>query len=113
MKTEQSLTFIKSLHTIIWLIMAVATIYILYAGLTKTFNIWLWISIGLLVMESIVLLINRWTCPLTPVAMKYTTDRQDNFDIYLPLIMAKYNKIIFGTIFAIGLLLVIFNTLTR
>ncbi|MFZ5390830.1 MAG: hypothetical protein ACOZAJ_00960 [Patescibacteria group bacterium] len=113
MKAEHSLTFIKSLHSIIWFIMAAASIYILYAGLTKTFDIWLWLSIGLLVMESIVLLVNRWTCPLTPLAMKYTADRQDNFDIYLPLFIAKYNKIIFGTIFAVGLLLVIFNAITK
>jgi hypothetical protein len=89
--------------------MAVATFYILYAGLYRIFDMWLYISIGLLVFETLVLLINRWTCPLTPIAMKYTTDRGANFDIYLPNVLAKHNKMIFGTLFVIGLLLIVYN----
>ena len=104
-----SLNIIKTLHTIIWFIMACASLYILYAGITNTFGVWLWVSVGLLAFESITLLINRWTCPLTPIAMKFTEDRVDNFDIYLPLFIAKYNKIIFGTIYVIGLALVGIN----
>jgi hypothetical protein len=48
---------------------------------------------------------------MTPMAMKYSSDRRVNFDIYLPLFVAKYNKQIFGTLFVVGLLLVIANTL--
>jgi hypothetical protein len=43
-------------------------------------------------------------CPLTGVAARYTDDRRDNFDIYLPLWLARYNKLIFGSLFAAGLL---------
>jgi|SRR3989339_158017 len=100
---------IKFTHTIIWVIMAFSSFYILYAGITKTFNIILFISIILLFIETIVLLFNRWSCPLTPLAEKYTSDRNDNFDIYLPNWLAKYNKIIFGLIFIIGMILVIIN----
>ena len=42
-------------------------------------------------------------CPLTPLAARYTDDRRDNFDIYLPLVMARYNKEIFGTLYVAGL----------
>lgn len=100
---------IKLIHTIIWVVMAAASFYILYAGITNTFDIILTISIILLVLETITLLINKWTCPLTPLAGKYTSNRKDNFDIYLPNWLAKYNKFIFGTIFTIGLLLVLIN----
>ena len=30
------------------------------------------------------LVVNRWRCPLTSAAERYTTDRRANFDIYLP-----------------------------
>jgi hypothetical protein len=40
--------------------------------------------------------------PLTSVAAHYTEDRADNFDIYLPLWLARYNKTIFGTLFVCG-----------
>ena len=111
MSDESKLKLIKLVHTVIWFIMALASIYILYAGITKTKSLWLWISIGLLCFESLILALNKWTCPFTPMAMKYTTDRADNFDIYIPNIVAKYNKVIFGTIFIIGLALVIYNML--
>jgi hypothetical protein len=35
---------------------------------------------------------------------RFTDDRADNFDIYLPLWLARYNKVIFGWLFAAGML---------
>lgn len=93
---------IKIVHTIIWVIMASASLYIFYAGMMGVFDVILMISIVLLFIETTVLVLNRWTCPLTPIAGKYTTDRRDNFDIYLPLWIARYSKTIFGTIFVTG-----------
>lgn len=113
MNNENTLRLVKVLHTAIWLVMAPASLYILYAGITNTFNKWLWGSIALLVGESVVLVANKWTCPLTPIAMKYTSDRSENFDIYLPRVVAKYNKIIFGTVLVVGLILVVYNAMIR
>jgi hypothetical protein len=49
-----------------------------------------------------VLIANGGHCPLTAVAARYTTDRRDNFDIYLPECLARYNKLIFGSIYLFG-----------
>lgn len=103
------LSFIKIIHTIIWTVMVVATFYIFYAGITNTFNLILYISIALLIIETTVLLLNKWTCPLTPLARKYDLGKKDNFDIYLPNWLAKYNKVIFGAIFVTGMIMVIIN----
>jgi hypothetical protein len=46
-------------------------------------------------------------CPLTPLAARYTDDRSDNFDIYLPLWLARYNKQIFGPLFLVATLFAI------
>ncbi len=100
---------IKIIHTFIWAIMASAVFYILYAGITGTFNAALWVSVGLILIETAVLIVNKWTCPLTPAAMKYTSDRRDNFDIYLPEWLAKNNKLIFSVLFVAGLLLVAYH----
>ena len=40
--------------------------------------------------------------PLTAWAARYTTDRRDNFDIYLPLWLARHNKSIFGALYVAG-----------
>ncbi len=38
------------------------------------------------------------------VTPEIAPDRRDNFDIYLPLWLARYNKLIFGWLFVAGLL---------
>ncbi len=99
------ITVIKTVHTIIWSVMSVAIFYILYAGIMHIHNMMVLFAIALVCGEVVVLILNKWTCPLTPMAQKYTSDRNDNFDIYLPAWIARHNKIIFGTIFVVGLLL--------
>jgi hypothetical protein len=39
---------------------------------------------------------------LTDLASRYTEERTANFDIYLPLWLARRNQAIFGTLFAVG-----------
>ena len=51
-----------------------------------------------------VLAINRWTCPLTGVAARYTTDRSPNFDIYLPATLSRYNNEVFCSLFVVAVL---------
>jgi hypothetical protein len=57
---------------------------------------------GVIVIECAVLFFNRGKCPLTSIAARYTEDRADNFDIYLPVWLARYNKLVFGAIFICG-----------
>jgi polyferredoxin len=59
---------------------------------------------GIVLIEILVLLLNRWSCPLTAIAARYTSDRRANFDIYLPEWLATHNKQIFGALFVVGLL---------
>lgn len=89
--------------------MAAASFYILYAWITNTSNWIVLLSIILVTIETLILLFNKWTCPLTYIAKKHTSNRKDNFDIYLPIWLAKYNKRIFGIIFISGILLIVFN----
>jgi hypothetical protein len=44
---------------------------------------------------------------LTDLAGRYTEERRDNFDIYLPLWLARRNKAIFGMLFIVGELFVL------
>lgn len=100
---------IKLLHTFIWAVMAAAILYVLYSGLTGNVITLTWISLALALGECVVIVLNKWTCPLTPLAAQHTTSREPNFDIYLPLWLAKHNKGIFGTILVAGILLVLWR----
>lgn len=108
---NKQLVAIKLIHTIVWLILASATFYILYSGLFNRITIYTWIAIGMIVCEGAVLLIFKWACPLTGIARKYSDSTRDNFDIYLPNWLAKHNKAIFTTIFIAGLALVLIRVL--
>jgi len=85
--------------------MAAAVLYVVYCGIAGGGGVLLAVSIGLILLETAVLLFNRWRCPLTDIAARYTEPSGPNFDIYLPEWLARYNKEIFG-LFAVGLLLV-------
>lgn len=101
MNSDQKLRSIKLLHTVVWLFFVVCIVGIpLFAWLGNfraSFT-----QIGVVLVEVFVLAINRMRCPLTDVAARYTDDRADNFDIFLPLIIARYNKHIFGPAFIAG-----------
>ena len=109
MRDNPKLIVIKIIHTIIWLFFNVVIFYLLYAVIVNKIDKWVWICIGLLVLEGIVLLVFKSMCPITLVARKYSTSQQDNFDIYLPNWLAKYNKIIYTSIVGIALLILIFR----
>lgn len=96
-----SLRAVKVVHTIVWAFFAGCIIAIpVYAatGDLQTATV----LIGIVALEVAIILINRWRCPLTNVAARYTDDRRDNFDIYLPLWLARHNKMIFGLLYAAG-----------
>ncbi|MBX2990944.1 MAG: hypothetical protein KF749_07225 [Bacteroidetes bacterium] len=101
-----SLHAIKMLHTVIWAFFAACIVTIpiaAYAGkLTVAFAL-----IGIVFVEVMVIVFNSWACPLTAVAARHTDDRRDNFDIYLPEWLARYNKTIFGTLYFAGIVMTV------
>jgi uncharacterized membrane protein len=96
------LRVVKVVHTIVWAFFASCVVGILVAAWRGHVGA-ATILTGLVAFEVVVLLANRWRCPLTDVASRYTSDRQDNFDIYLPMWLARYNKHIFGTLYVLGI----------
>jgi hypothetical protein len=47
----------------------------------------------------VILAVNHWRCPLSPIAARYTDDRSATFDIYLPPWLAGRTMPIFGTLY--------------
>ena len=103
------LTLIKTIHTIIWLFFNVVIFYLLYAVIINKIDMWVWICIGLVALEVITLLAFKWFCPLTVWARKYSDSTKNNFDIYLPEWLAKYNKLIYGSIFTLSLCILFYR----
>lgn len=103
---RRALVAIKVLHTAIWAFFAGCIVALPVAGWLGRFRVAAVLT-ALILMECLVLAVNRWSCPLTDLAAKYTADRSPDFDIYLPLWLARYNKIVFGAVFILGELIVL------
>ena len=98
-----TLTAIKLGHTVVWAffvacILAIPVFTALsHLGLAALFT-------AIVACEVGVLVVNRMQCPLTEVAARHTDDRRANFDIYLPEWLARNNKSIFGSLYALAVM---------
>jgi hypothetical protein len=100
--TQRKLRCVKLLHTVVWAVFAGSIVAIpVFAHLQHLRAAW--VLIGFVFFEVLVLAFNAMRCPLTAVAARYTCDRRENFDIYLPLWLARYNKHVFGTLYVAGI----------
>ena len=104
---ERRLFVVKLAHTVVWAFFAGCVLAIPILGWRDQLRP-AGILCGVVFVEVLILLVNDWRCPLTPLAAQYTTDRRDNFDIFLPQWLARYNKEIFGSIYVSGLIFVAF-----
>lgn len=100
---------VKLVHTVVWAFFAGCILAIPVAAFARRFTT-AFLLIGIVLIEVVVLLANRWRCPLTDVARRYSAETRDNFDIYLPEWLARHNKTIFGTLLVAGM---IFTALRR
>ena len=95
------LTTIKLLHTLIWTFLATSIVVLPVLGMLRRFR-WAVILTGIVLLECGILAINGGRCPLTDLAATLTSDRANNFDIYLPNSLAQHDKFIFGVLFVAG-----------
>jgi len=84
MTNPQRLALVRTLHTLIYLVMAASTFLLLYARLTGASGWWLWTALALLAIEAVVFAGNGLKCPLTDLAIAYGAEKGYAFDTFLP-----------------------------
>jgi hypothetical protein len=97
------LTASKAAHTIVWAFFVACIVAIPSAAWHGEHHVAGWMT-AVVAGEVLVLAANGWRCPMTSVAGRFTAERRENFDIYLPVWLAKYNKLIFGALYIAGVL---------
>lgn len=112
MNAARKLVAVKLLHSAAWLFFASCVVAVPVAVAMRELRVAVWLSAAVW-MECAVLALNRGRCPLTDVAARYTEERTDNFDIYLPLWLARHNKTVFGALFALGEVYLLASWLVR
>jgi hypothetical protein len=89
------------LHSGIWAVMASSILLLPVTAILRRFD-WAVGITGLVLVECVVLAVNKGRCPLADCAARYTEDRSANFDIFIPEWLARHSKVVFGTLFLCG-----------
>ncbi len=112
MTTNAKLTIVKTIHTLIWIFFNIVIFYLLYAVIVDKIDKWIWICLGFILLECIILIVFKRICPVTVIARKYSDSTKDNFDIYLPNWLAKHNKLIYTSIVIVAVVILIYRLAT-
>ena len=104
-KMLNKLFIIKFIHTIIFYFMSACLLYVLYCGITRTYNWLLIIAISAILIEGSVLILNHWRCPLTTLATKHGAEKGSVTDTFLPKWLARNVFNIFAVVFVASLIL--------
>jgi len=102
---------IKLVHSAIFWLLSLCVAYALFSGVTDRITAWTWVAVGLLLVESVVLVASGWVCPLTLLAERLGTPRGSVADIFLPKWLADRIFPICGTAYAIALVLIVWRRL--
>jgi len=105
MRDSQMLALVRAVHTAVYLVMVAAIGVLLYAGATGYAGVVLWLALGLLTAETVVFVGNGFTCPLTTLAVRYGATTGHAFDTFLPERATRYTFRFFGSLMAVGLVM--------
>jgi hypothetical protein len=105
-ENTNTIAFLRVIHGLIALIMIASIAAVYYATVAQTYGIWLYLSVGALLIEVIVVTWNRGNCPFTLLSKKYG-DTKAFFELFLPKRVAKQMFKVNGTIMGIGFILLV------
>lgn len=78
----------KTLHTLVFVVMVAAILYLLYCGVADQISIWTGVALVTVGVEVIIYVGNRFRCPLRDWAERLSVPGEPISDIYLPAWMA-------------------------
>lgn len=90
---------IRLLHTVIYVVNGTACFVLLYAAIVWQTGTWLWIALGLVAIETVIMLANRCRCPISPHAERYGA-RPDAFiyDVFIPTFFSRFTFEFFSAV---------------
>jgi hypothetical protein len=110
---KNKVLLIQVLHSLVFFYMAACLIYILYAGITMTFNWILLVAVASMVTEGVVVMFNQWRCPLTLLAEKYGAKKGTITDIFFPDFIARHVFRVSFPVLIVGLIYLVFRYFAR
>lgn len=108
----RSITFIKAVHTGIFLTLSVILAIFLYEVIADRITVLTWIALAVFLAEGVILVVNGWRCPLTSYAEALGSTHGQVTDLFLPKWFADKIFQVYGTLFAVACLFLLLRLLT-
>lgn len=106
------LTFVRALHTVIYVVMVMAILAVLYGGVTGRTGPWLIVALVLILIEAVVFIGNGMKCPLTAIAVRYGATKEGAYDTFFPERFTRHTLTVFGPLMLLALAMVVWRWLT-
>ncbi len=107
----RSITFIKSVHTIVFVPLSGLLFVLLYEVAVDRITYLTWIAIGVFLAETVVLMTHNWRCPLTMYAERLGSTHGQITDFFFPKWFADRVFLVYGGLFIISLLVLVIRRL--
>jgi hypothetical protein len=113
MSQAQIVFVIRTVHTIMYLVMAASVIFILLSDVVGYSGPVLVVALILIGIEVVVFVASGMQCPLTGLARRYGAGKGYVFDIFLPERLAQYTFRLFGLLLVMGVIGLGLRTMVR
>ena len=98
----RGLVLVRSVHTLIYVVMSLSTLLLLYIGISGHLMVLLWGVVPLLTVEVVVFAASGMKCPLTAVVNRYSGGALHVADTYLPEAFTRHTLAMFGPVLPIA-----------
>lgn len=106
---SKSIFYIKLVHSLLFFLIGICTIYVLAAAALDQITILTWAAFGVVIIELLILLWNDWQCPLTLFAESNGAVSGSVADLYLPKWLSDHLFQVFGILFVVITILLIWR----
>ena len=83
------LFLVKFVHSLIFWWQVACLAYLAFAGITRSYNIFVPIAVASILFNGLLLLLNKGRCPFTTLAESQGAERGSVTDIFLPDVVAR------------------------
>ena len=108
----RSAQLLRAAHVVLGILFTLMLGWLLYEGISGRITVASWIAVGLFLVEGVILMVNRWNCPLTYLTETLGSEHGRVTDLFLPKFVADHAFQVFGAAFAVGFALFLFRILT-
>ena len=98
---SRTIFYIKLIHSLLFFLIAICTIYVFVAALLDHINALTWVAFGVAVTELLILIFNDWRCPLTDMAERRGAEVGSVADLFLPAWLSDHLFTVFSIVFSL------------